>query len=67
MTIDKSGANLAALESIQGENDELIEIRQIKYLNNIIDQDHRAVKRIVRPMLGFKTLFLPDGRYAELS
>ncbi len=31
-----------------------IELRQSKYLNNLIEQDHRAVKRIVRPMLGFK-------------
>ncbi len=29
-------------------------IRQVKYFNNIIKQDHRAVKRITRPMLGFK-------------
>jgi putative transposase len=26
-----------------------------KYLNNIVEQDHRAVKRITRPMLGFKS------------
>ncbi|TDS70418.1 DDE superfamily endonuclease [Comamonas sp. JUb58] len=32
-----------------------IELRQIKYLNNRIEQDHRAIKRIVRPMLGFKS------------
>jgi len=32
-----------------------IEIRQIKYLNNIVEQDHRAIKRIVQPMLGFKS------------
>ena len=30
-------------------------MRQSKYLNNIVEQDHRAIKRIVRPMLGFKT------------
>ena len=30
-------------------------MRQIKYLNNIVEQDHRAIKRVVRPMLGFKT------------
>ena len=29
-------------------------MRQNKYLNNIVEQDHRAIKRIVRPMLGFK-------------
>jgi transposase-like protein len=32
-----------------------IELRQSKYLNNVVEQDHRAVKRRVRPMLGFKT------------
>ena len=30
-------------------------IRQVKYLNNIIEQDHRGVKRVTRPMLGFKS------------
>ena len=30
-------------------------IRQIKYLNNIIEQDHRSIKRIVNPMLGFQS------------
>ena len=32
-----------------------IELRQSKYLNNLVEQDHRAVKRRIRPMLGFKT------------
>ena len=31
-----------------------IEIRQNKYLNNLIEQDHRNIKRLTRPMLGFK-------------
>jgi transposase-like protein len=30
-------------------------IRQIQYLNNIIEQDHRSIKRIVNPMLGFQS------------
>jgi transposase-like protein len=30
-------------------------IRQVKYLNNVVEQDHRAVKRIIRPVLGFKS------------
>jgi len=29
-----------------------IVIRQVKYLNNLIEQDHRGVKRVTRPMLG---------------
>jgi hypothetical protein len=32
-----------------------IEVRQVKYLNNIVEQDHRAIKRITRPMLNFKS------------
>jgi putative transposase len=55
VTIDKSGANAAALEALQEETSHKIEIRQSKYLNNFVEQDHRAIKRIVRPMLGFKT------------
>jgi len=31
-----------------------IEMRQSKYLNNLIEQDHRAIKPVVRPMLGLK-------------
>ena len=30
-------------------------IRQIKYLNNIVEQDHRSIKRIVHSMLGFQS------------
>lgn len=33
----------------------LIAVRQVKYLNNIVEQDHRAIKRLTRPMLGFKS------------
>lgn len=55
ITIDRSGANIAALEALKEENARKIEIRQTKYLNNRVKQDHRAVKRIVRPMLGFKS------------
>ena len=32
-------------------------MRQIKYLNNIVEQDHRAIKRQTRPMLGFKSFW----------
>jgi transposase-like protein len=55
ITIDKSGANTAAIVSIQADSGLPSEMRQSKYLNNVIEQDHRAIKRITRPMLGFKT------------
>jgi len=54
VTMDKSGANLAALQGINAERETPIKIRQVKYLNNIVEQDHRAIKRIIKPMMGFK-------------
>ena len=53
ITIDKSGANAVAIEALIEETGHEIEICQNKYLNNLVEQDHRAVKRIVRAMLGF--------------
>lgn len=55
ITIDKSGANTAAIHSIQNDTCASIELRQVKYLNNIVEQDHKAIKRIIRPMLGFQS------------
>jgi putative transposase len=54
ITIDGSGANEAAIKSYNEAHGTTISIRQVKYLNNIVEQDHRGVKRITRPMLGFK-------------
>lgn len=54
LTIDKSGSNVAALEAMNAGPGKRIVVRQIKYLNNIVEQDHRAIKRRTRPMLGFK-------------
>lgn len=54
VTIDKCGANLAALDAINAERETPIKIRQNKYLNNVVEQDHRAIKRRTRSMLGFK-------------
>ena len=56
-TIDKSGANTAAIRSVNGDACLDIELRQSKYLNNMVEQDHRAVKRITTPMLGFKSFW----------
>ena len=54
ITIDGSAANEAAIKRYNEEHGTHIAIRQVKYLNNIVEQDHRAVKRVTRPMLGFK-------------
>ena len=55
ITIDGSAANEAAIKSYNEEHGTSIEIRKAKYLNNIVEQDHRGVKRLTRPMLGFKS------------
>ena len=57
ITVDKNPAYLPAINELK--NDKILPknvgIRQIKYLNNIIEQDHRSIKRIVNPMLGFQS------------
>ena len=57
VNIDKSGSNNAALESCNKgvEKKHQITIHQIKYLNNIVEQDHRFIKKRIKPMLGFKS------------
>jgi DDE domain len=47
--------NEAAIKSYNAEHGTAIAIRNIKYLNDIVAQDYRAVKRVTRPMLGLKS------------
>ena len=54
IAIDKSCARSAAIVSRQADSRFPIEMRQSKSLNNLVDQDHRAVRRITRPTLGYK-------------
>ena len=67
ITIDKSGANTAAITHYNKTHKTAIVIRHSKYLNNIVEQDHRAVKRLVRPMLGFKSLWAARCTIAEIE
>jgi putative transposase len=65
VVIDKSGANLAGLQCVNvilkfTAFGNTIKILQVKYLNNIMEQDHRFIKRITRPMLGFKAFHSAD-------
>jgi transposase-like protein len=55
ITIDGSAANEAAIKSYNEAHGTSIVIRKTKYLNNIVEQDHRGIKRVTRPMLGFKS------------
>jgi putative transposase len=59
VVLDNSGANYAGLEAINillllAGWLSFIEIIQVKYLNNIIEQDHRFIKKITKPIMGFK-------------
>ncbi len=60
VSIDKSASNISALTSINTtlkDKEPKIMIYQSKYLNNIVEQDHRLVKRITRPMMQFKVFY----------
>jgi putative transposase len=67
ITIDGSAANEAAIKSYNKERGTAIAIRQIRYVNNIVEQDHRAVKRITRPRLGFKSFEAAQGTIAGVE
>ena len=72
VVIDKSGANRAGLHAVNtilkftGAGD-MIEIRQVKYLNNILEQDHRFIKRITKPMMGFKAFHSASATIAGIE
>lgn len=64
VTMDKSGANKAGIDTINAQLTLLfllggilmqVTVRQMKYLNNRVEQDHRFIKKITQPMKGFKT------------
>jgi putative transposase len=76
VTIDKCGANNAGLNAINlqliifalmGAALLQINIRKIKYLNNIVEQDHRGIKRIINPMLGFKAFHSAEATLAGIE
>jgi len=72
VVIDKSGANLAGLQAVNvilkfTGGGRMIEIRQVKYLNNILEQDHRFIKRITGPMMGFKAFHPATATIAKIE
>ena len=67
ITIDQSGSNTAAIKRYNRTHKTGIALRQCKYLNNIVEQDHRAVKRKVRPMLGFKSFWAAQCTLAGIE
>jgi putative transposase len=67
ITIDGSEANEAAIKRYNEEHGTHIIIRQVKYLNNMVEQDHRGVKRVTRPMLGFTSFDAAQGTLAGIE
>ena len=57
ITIDQSGSNTAAIQHYHKTPKTSIVIRHSQYLHTVGEQDHRAVKRLTRPMLGFKSFW----------
>ncbi len=57
ITVDKNPAYPIAIHELKNDRilPQNVSLRQIKYLNNIVEQDHRSIKWIVRPMLGFQS------------
>ncbi len=60
--MDKSDTNYVGLKNINlllmlAGLISFVEIIQVKYLNNIIEQDHRFIKKITKPMVSFKTFY----------
>lgn len=69
IVIDRSGANTAGINAVNRMLRSFgcpipIEMVRIKYLNNIVEQDHRTIKKRIRPILGFKS-FVSDSATLE--
>jgi len=58
INVDKNAAYPKAFHELKaaGLLPERCELRQVKYLNNLIEQDHRFIKRLVKPGMGFFSL-----------
>ena len=67
ITLDGSEANAAAIRSEKAAHGTAIDLRQIKYRNHIIAQDHRGVKRVTRPMRGVKSVVAAQDTLAGIA
>ncbi|MDD9944073.1 MAG: IS6 family transposase [Myxococcales bacterium] len=67
VNIDKSGANAAGIAAYNAETGAAIEVRQCRYLNNVVEQDHRFVKQRVRAALGFQTFHTARATLAGIE
>lgn len=69
VTVDKKAAYPVAMETLKGEEaiEKQTELRQSKYLNNIVEQDHRHIKRLVKLMMEFKTFTSARNTLSEIE
>lgn len=69
ITVDKNPAYPSALPELIDDNtlNEGVELRQIKYLNNIVEQDHRFIKKKVRSTLGFKSFDTANKTISDIE
>jgi len=67
ITLDGRDATEAAITRDNEAHGTHIIIHQVTYLNNIVEQDHRAVTRVTRPMLGFKTCAAAQATLVEIE
>jgi transposase-like protein len=67
MTVDRNPAYPIAIEELKKEKSipDGMQLRQQKYLNNIVEQDHRFIKKRVRSMLGLKCFEQPSKSSVE--
>jgi putative transposase len=61
VTIDGSAAHAAAMRGYNKTPGRTLIIRQVKYLNTMVEQDHRGMKQVTRPMLGFTSFEAAQG------
>lgn len=59
INVDKNAAYPPAIDELKAEEYlvQTCKLRQNKYLNNIVEQDHRFIKKLVNPSLGFKSFY----------
>ena len=72
VVMDKSGANYAGLENINillmlAGLISFIEMLLVKYLNNRIEQDHRFIKKITNPKMGFKAFHSAKATIGDIE
>ena len=68
INVDKNAAYPKAIADLKaaGILPESVELRQVKYLNNLVEQDHRFIKRLVKPGLGFFSFESADAPCTDM-